>query len=142
MFSASAIDPRTIQAYLETHYCVDAQPAFTLQVGQVNAVLRVAHTQHNTDCSAYLTACNPYSQPLDDAANARRQAAMAAQLTRLKLAFLPGVGKHPSNQWPGEASFLVFGLTLQAAKALAAQYEQNAIIWNAADGIPQLIVLR
>jgi len=53
-----------------------------------------------------------------------------------------GIGKHPSNDWPGEDSFLVFGLNLEAARALGARFEQNGFIWSSADGVPQLILLR
>jgi hypothetical protein len=37
---------------------------------------------------------------------------------------------------------LVFGLTLEAAKAMGRTLEQNAIVWSAADAIPRLILLR
>ncbi len=89
-----------------------------------------------------MTACNPFSQRLSDATNAARQESVESELSRLGLAFLPGVGKHPAGKWPGEASFLVFGLTLDAAKALGNRFDQNAIIWSGTDAVPQLILLR
>jgi hypothetical protein len=52
------------------------------------------------------------------------------------------IGQHPSNAWAGEESFLCFGISLEAAKALGRRFEQNAIVWSAADAIPQLILLR
>ncbi len=139
---ASAIAPPTLQAYLETDYCVHGEPGFTLRVGRASAELLAAHKRRRTDCSAFLTACNPFSQPLDAAANAARQAALAKELSGRSLAFLPGVGQHPSNGWPGEDSFLVFGLTLEAAKALGTRLEQNGLVWSGADAVPQLILLR
>jgi hypothetical protein len=142
LLPASAIDPPTLQAYLETDYRVHGEPGFTLRVGRASAELLAAHKRRRTDCSAFLTACNPFSQPLDAAANAARQAALAKELSSRSLAFLPGVGQHPSNGWPGEDSFLVFGLTLEAAKALGTRLEQNGIIWSGADAVPQLILLR
>ena len=142
MLPASAIDPPTLQAYLETDYCVHGEPGFTLRVGRASAELLAAHKRRRTDCSAFLTACNPFSQPLDAAANAARQAALAKELSGRSLAFLPGVGQHPSNGWPGEDSFLVFGLTLEAAKALGTRLEQNGLVWSGADAVPQLILLR
>ncbi len=142
MLPASAIDPPTLQAYLETDYRVHGEPGFTLRVGRASAELLAAHKRRRTDCSAFLTACNPFSQPLDAAANAARQAALAKELSSRSLAFLPGVGQHPSNGWPGEDSFLVFGLTLEAAKALGTRLEQNGIVWSGADAVPQLILLR
>lgn len=142
MLPASVIDPPTLQAYLETDYRVHGEPGFTLRVGRASAELLAAHKRRRTDCSAFLTACNPFSQPLDAAANAARQASLAKELSSRSLAFLPGVGQHPSNGWPGEDSFLVFGLTLEAAKALGTRLEQNGLVWSGADAVPQLILLR
>ncbi len=79
----SVIDPATVQAYRETHYCVRGPSPLVLRIGQ-----------------------------------------------------------HPSNSWAGEESFLVFGVSLEAAKALGRRFEQNAIVWSAADAVPQLILLR
>ena len=142
LFSASTIDPATVQAFLETEYRVFAEPGFTLRVGQASAELLAAQKFHRTDCSAFLTACNPYSQAFDAASNAQRQVGLAKVLKQRSLAFAPGIGQHPGNGWPGEDSFLVYGLTLEAAKALGTRLEQNAFIWSGADAVPQLILLR
>lgn len=142
MFPESVIDRGTLQAYLETEYRVHGQPGFTLRAGQFSAQLLGAHLQGNADCSAFLTACNPFSRPLDEAANAQRQAALAKALSDLGLRYLAGIGQHPSNGWPGEESFLVFGLSLEAAKALGSRFEQNGFIWSGADAVPRLILLR
>ena len=142
MFSASAIDPHTIQAYLETEYRVLGMSAVALKVGQTSTELLAAHKHHGVDCSAFLTACNPFSQVLDADANTARQQALANELTRDGFAFVEGVGQHPSNLWPGEESFLVFGLSLADAKTLGARLEQNGFIWSGADGTPQLILLK
>lgn len=142
MFPDSVIDPATVQAYLETEYHVHGEAGLTLRVGVASSDLLSAHKRHKADCSAFLTACNPFSEPFDEAANAARQAALSEELSRRSLIFLPGIGQHPSNAWPGEASFLVFGLTLEAAKVLASKFEQNGFIWNGADAVPRLILLR
>lgn len=54
----------------------------------------------------------------------------------------PGEGKHPSGDWDGEASVLVLGIDLDDAKAAGNKWEQNAIVWSGADGVPQLILLQ
>ncbi|MEO5341122.1 MAG: DUF3293 domain-containing protein [Magnetococcus sp. MYC-9] len=140
--SGSCIDTATLQAYLETDYRVEGPPAFTLRVGTVSLELAAAHWAQRVESSAFISACNPYSQLLDEVANAERHAALEHQLCQSGLVCLPGVGRHPANPWPGEASLLVFGMTLEAAMALGSQWEQNAIIWNGADAKPQLILLR
>jgi hypothetical protein len=140
--SDTTIDAATIQAYRETEYRVDGNQPFALWIGRDSAALAVIHTRHRVDCSAYLTACNPYSQPLDEATNARRHADLGQELRQRSLIAFEGVGQHPSNQWPGEASYLILGLTLEAAKVLGHRLEQNAIVWSGADAFPQLILLR
>lgn len=142
MFSDSPIEHGTIQAYLETDYRTFGDDPLTLRIGVANPMLAALHKVHQIDCSGFITACNPFSQTFDEAANAERQAALARVLTLRSLTFIDGIGQHPSNQWPGEASFLVFGLKLEAAKTLGILLEQNAIIWSAADAVPQLIQLR
>ena len=142
LFADSVIDPVTIQAYLETDYRVHAEPPFALRVGHMSSDLLTTHKTHRAGSSAFITACNPFSQQLDEAENQDRQRNLAAELSRRGLTFLQGIGQHPSNNWPGEDSFLVLGLNLEAAKALGQRFEQNALVWSASDAIPQLILLR
>ena len=140
--SASLIDPHTVRAYTETAYHVHGEPGFTLRVGEPCAELLAAHARQGVDCSAYLTAWNPFSRKTDDDANAARQTELVDALTRLSIVCLPGLGRHPSNGWPGEDSVLALGLDLDAAKALGQRFEQNAIVWSGADAVPRLILLR
>jgi sugar phosphate isomerase/epimerase len=142
LLSESVIDPHTIRAYTETAYRVHGEPGFTLRVGEACAELLAAHARQGVDCSAFLTAWNPFSQPTDDIANAARQAELLDALSRLGLVCMPGLGRHPSNDWPGEDSVLALGLGLNAAKALGQRFEQNAIVWIGTDAVPQLILLR
>jgi Protein of unknown function (DUF3293) len=142
MQSTSLIGPTTLQAYRETEYRVHNGPGFVLRVGEFSEVLMTEHKRHKVDCSAFITAGNPFSAVLDDAANQDRQASLAHELTQRSLSFLPGMGEHPTNGWEGESSYLVFGLNLEAAKALGQRFEQNAVIWCGSDAIPQLILLR
>jgi len=140
--SDTTIDAATIQAYRETEYRVDGDKPFTLRIGQTCGALAAIYKRRRVDCSAFITACNPYSQQLDDSANARRHAELGHELRQRSLIAFEGLGQHPSNQWPGEASYLVLGLTLEAAKVLGNRLEQNAIVWSGADAVPQLILLR
>ena len=142
MFPDSSIPRETIEAYLETHYEVLGDAPATLRPGEFNAALRALHEARHVACSAFITACNPLSKSLDPATNAVLQKTLARELDALGFACIEGVGQHPSNQWPGEASFLVLGMTLDAAKTLGKKYDQNAIVWCGADAVPQLILLR
>jgi hypothetical protein len=77
-----------------------------------------------------------------EAFNARRQVELERELVRRGLAFIAGAGQHPTNGWLPEPSFLVFGLTQEAAEAEGRAWEQNAILWSGADVPPRLILLR
>ncbi|MFM0217795.1 DUF3293 domain-containing protein [Paraburkholderia caledonica] len=142
MFSDSDISRETIQAYLETDYRVHGDTPTTLKIGETNPTLATLHQTHGSACSAFITACNPFSQNTSDEFNAVRQQALADELKQRGLTSIDGIGQHPSNDWPSEASFLVLGLSLEAAKALGTRYGQNAIVWSDAGATPQLVLLR
>ena len=142
MFSDSIIDQRSIQAYLETDYHVLCEVPLTLNIGVANAGLAALHTTHSVEFSAYVTACNPYSQALDDSANDARQAVLVRELQQHGLTYIKGIGQHPTNGWTGEQSFLVLGLSREDARMLGARHEQNAIVWCGPDVMPELVLLR
>lgn len=142
MFQNSAIDPDTIRAYLETNYVVRGESSLILRVGQACPELAAIHRSHRVDCSAFLTAFNPFSQPLDEQENDRRHELLVQELKLRSLSVFEGYGSHPDNGWPPEASVLVPGLSLEASKSLGARLEQNAIVWSGGDAVPQLILLR
>lgn len=142
LVSSSSIDPGTVQAYLETEYRVSGDSPAILRVGITCPELAVLHSAHGANCSAFITAYNPYSRALGEADNKAFQAKLTREFQRGGLHFIDGLGQHPSNQWPGEPSFLVFNLALDSAKALGVRFEQNALIWSGADAVPQLILLR
>ncbi len=142
LFSKTDIDAATIKAYQETQYRVQSDSPFTLQIGVVNDALLNAHKLYRVECSAFLTACNPYSQIASASDNHVRQHQLANELARRGLRYFPGMVQHPSNQWPGEESFLVLGLNLESAKKLGEQFGQNAIVWCGASGLAELILLR
>ena len=93
------------------------------------------------DCSCFITACNPFSRSLDAHSNQLRQGDLAAELRHRSLSYQSGEGRHPTNGWPAEPSFLVLGLALEAAKSLGRCHEQNAIVWSGPDAVPQLVML-
>lgn len=98
MFPDSVIDACLIQAFRETHYRVHGAEPFTLVVDEPSAALAAAHKRFRTDCSAYITACNPLSEDVGPASNAQRHADLGLELARRSLAHIEGIGQHPSNQ--------------------------------------------
>jgi hypothetical protein len=114
----------------------------TLRIGDHSPSLVTLHKKYRVDSSAFLTACNPYSISCDQVENKTLQVALAGDLKLRSLSYVDGIGRHPLNGWPEESSYLVLGLSLAAAKSLGSKYQQNAIVWNGHDGIPQLVLLR
>lgn len=139
---SSLLDPDLIRAYRETEYRVHGTPGFVLRVDAASADLLALHARHRVTSSAFLTACNPYGRKLDSAENERRQRALAGALGARGFVCLPGIGQHPTGDWPGEDSILALGLRLDEAQALGDEFEQNAIVWAGADAVPRLILLR
>ncbi len=142
MFSESKLPPALIQAYCETEYRVFAETPFALTVGIASLELIALYQAHKVASAAFITAFNPFSQELTAEENHRRQAELAKELTRRSLEFVEGVGQHPSGDWPGEPSFLAFGLELEAAKSLGKAFEQNAIVWCGSEAVPNLVLLK
>jgi hypothetical protein len=146
MSATSNLAPALLQAYRETHYRVNSESSdsepLLLRVGEASKPLAILHKKFGVDCSAFITACNPWSESLPDAQNSRRQENLLHTLRTRSLRWLEGIGQHPSNQWPGEPSVLILGLSLAAAKVLAEDFEQNAFVWSGSDARPQLVLLR
>lgn len=113
-----------------------------MKVEEACPSLATLHRLRHVECSAFVTACNPYSQRLRAPTNAARHAALGRWLHRQGLRAIEGIGQHPSNGWLGEASYLILGLDLKPARCLGARLKQNAIVWSGADTLPQLILLR
>ena len=146
MFQDTALSPELIQAFLETYYRVHQNgpdaPPLALRVGEASPDLIALHRTHGVDCSAFLTAFNPFAKKVYDASNLQRQEALKQEVSRHRLVFLPGEGQHPTNGWPAEPSVLVLGLSLEAAKVMGRQYEQAAIVWIGPQAVPELVLLQ
>ncbi len=138
----SLVSSTLITAYGETEYRVMADRPFVLRIDEPCPELLDLYRSSKLPCAAFITACNPYSRAVSDSENTKRQTELAKELRNRSLKFLDGVGEHPSGDWPGEASYMVLGLSLEAAKSLGQRYEQNAIVWCGADGVPKLVLLK
>ena len=142
MDSKSLISLATTQAYSETEFRVFAEDTFVLQISQECEKLLGLYKAHQSNTCAFVTACNPLGEMVADDVNAESQSQLENELKFRGLHYIPGEGKHPVGDWPGEPSFLVFGLSQEAAKTLGKKYSQNAIVWCDWDAIPQLLLLR
>ena len=142
MLSESQIPAELILAYRQTHYKVQPPHGPILRIDEPSPELLRRQAAQGAACSAFITACNPYSRGLAPADNQQRHAALAQHLQGQGLTFFEALGQHPSNGWPGEPSYLVLGLDLPEARQLGEQLQQNAIVWSGPDAVPRLILLR
>lgn len=135
----NTLPPDLMQAFFDTHYIVHHEAPFVMHIGQPCPELKNLMAQHNALSAAFITAWNPFSQTLHAKENQESQDDLKANIKKRGLICIDGIGKHPSNNWPGEVSVLVLGLALEAAKSLARHYEQHAFVWAAGDGVPELV---
>jgi hypothetical protein len=136
---SSWLSTELLQAFSETHYIVHHESPFMMHIGQHCPELKALMAEQNVLSAAFITAWNPFSQNLPAKENQDRQDELKANLKKRGLICIDGIGKHPSNNWPGEVSVLVLGLDLEAAKSLARQYDQHAFVWALGDCVPQLV---
>lgn len=142
MFSESAIPEATIKAYLATDYKVMAAEPFVLNIGRASPELALRFKLDRTGSAAFITAWNPSGELTSDSENHAAQQRLLAEIKALGLPYLDGEGRDPSGLWPGEPSFLVFGISLEAAKKLARQFRQNGFVYAGSDATPRLLLLR
>lgn len=138
----SIISQETLKAYKETEFRVFSNPPITLKVSEKNTDLLHRYKQHNFHSCAFITACNPFGKTLSDENNLQLQENLASLLKQKDFSFVAGEGKHPTGDWPGEASYFIENITLEDAKNIGTLFQQNAIIWCNDDAIPCLILLR
>jgi hypothetical protein len=139
----TGITPELVAAYRATEYRVGSGvDAFVLRIDVRSEPLARLYAACGVRCAAFMTACNPHSRAQTTEANraalARLREALGANAYRL----IEAAGVDPSGVWPAETSVLALGLGLEDAKALGRRFDQNAIVWAAADAIPRLVLLR
>ena len=128
------------RAYRATDYTVQAPTSFTLHIGETSAACDGLLAAHGAEGAAFLTAWNPFSQPLPDAENRAAQARLAVDLDMVSTAIFPGEGKGEAGDWPPEPSLFALGITEADATRLAQAYRQNAYVWIAQGQSPRLVI--
>lgn len=127
-----------IDAYTNALYEIDTDPPIQFCISVKSAQLANLLARHNANSAAFITAHNPKSQKLTQAANSSRHEKLIEQLKQGKKQFVLGRSKDPSSQWPTEISILVFELSPDQAITLGREYGQNAIVFIEND-LPNLI---
>jgi hypothetical protein len=139
------ISDDVISAYRSANYRVESSgETFILHIDQYSEALSRLLTASGHPCAAFVTACNPWGKLQSSATNSVNSAHLAERLRQLpggEGRIIEGAGYDPVGAWPEEKSFLVLGLDLEASSALGRDFNQNAIVWAGADGIPKLVLL-
>jgi len=136
------ISVATIDAYLATDYQVNAEEQFILNVGRPCSELARWFQINNENQAAFITAWNPLGAQTSESINRIKEKKLIAEIEALDLSYFTGESQDPSGIWPSEPSLLVFGISLESAKALVKRYNQNGFVYIGNDSIPQLILLR
>lgn len=123
------MDDELRRAFEETHFIVHHRPAFTLRIGQLSPDLDLLLQQTGHNCAAFITAWNPMCRSLSESENNDRQHALLGELHLRKLRWVEGIGEHPTNGWPGEASVLVLGVQRSDAEDLVKMFEQMGCLF-------------
>lgn len=135
------MEPDLLAAYRRTEYRVsDGAYAFVMRVDEPSDALYACHAAFSVDCSTFLTAWNPRSEPTPTDANEAAMARLDHELAALGYFTLAGLGVDPTGVWAGEPSLLVLGLDQATGVALARRYGQNAILCAGADAVPRLVL--
>jgi hypothetical protein len=125
-------------AYLNTLYKV-FQPVLEIKIGLVNEELDVLLIKNNCTEWAYITAFNPYSQPLSAEQNKLRHAKLRDRLQHYRI--FEGEGAGEDANWQAEKSFLVIGITKSDAAKIGILSEQNAIVIGEKNKPAELLML-
>ena len=136
------ISPVDIQSYTDANYHIYEKPLFVINIGAKSSGLNKLYEGYEVSEAAILTAYNPMSQETNDKDNKLNNKQLELILKNQKLSYIRAEGICPNNNWPGEESFLILGMTLNAAKDLGKKFKQNAIVWSDQSTISQLILLR
>lgn len=134
-------DPALDRAFRATTYRVFVPGAapIDLIVGVASAALDVVLARHAVEDWAFITACNPRSNPSTSTENDARSAALRREIEAGEWRFYEGEGIPAGDDWMPEASFLVLGIPRERAIDLARRFEQHAIVAGRQGGAAELV---
>lgn len=123
------IHPSLIKAYREAKFVIETSSPITLFIGKSNKDLSIALQEHGVTSAAFITAHNPYSQPLSEVGNANAQSHLIENVKSRGYKYINGYGQDIAEKWTREESILILGITETEAEKLSDKYQQNAFVW-------------
>jgi hypothetical protein len=135
------LDERLIAAYRATDYVLFVGDGndVTLNIGKHNQDFDRVLDRRQATTAVVVTAYNPRSVVLSEAENGARHAALTALLDARGHDYALGEGRDPTGHWKPELECVVFGIPVALGLELARSFEQNAIVFVAKGGVPELV---
>lgn len=135
--ASTAADLET--AYRATTYLIrPTSGKLPLRIGESSPELEKLLIKSQCERWAFISAVNPESKRLSEAANAKRHRQLLALLSELKLSYYTGDGVPDTPNWPIEPGFFVCDIALEQALAIGKQFDQVAIVAGERGSAPQL----
>jgi hypothetical protein len=134
------VHPHLAAVYRDTDYVVE--------VGGHRHIVRIDEpcpgldgilTTYTPPAAAILTAYNPGSVLLSEAANAKTQTHLRMWLTARRLAVFEAMGNGRTGNWPPEPSLCAVGISRDVAHDLAWEFGQLAFVFLACTGRAELV---
>jgi hypothetical protein len=138
------IDPALEAAFRATAYWVADRDGrrFAIRIDSRCERLDDLLDAAGTMAWAYVTACNPRSQLLDDEENRLRMERLETVVRGRGFVVLPGEALADEPGWPAERSLLVLGIPESEAVEIASTFAQHAIVVGTAGSAARLVWIR
>lgn len=139
----SKVPPDKYKAYCKAEYrYAYGAKLTTLRIGEVSPELVKMYSETDLSSGVFITAHNPFGQrqsPLEnEAANER----LLTELESLTSYVAEGEWVDSSRDWSVEKGFFALGVSLETARNLGRQYQQDAVVWTGPDALAHLVLLR
>lgn len=130
-------DPQLHDNYHSTDYFCQN---FRIQPGVQPPEFQDFLQQNGWQSYAFITAWNPFSaQQLSLVENRKAHQYLIKVLNTNHLTFLPALAIDPTETWPTEEGVFLFDVSLKEMIELGRQFGQNAVLYGAAHGIPEIL---
>jgi hypothetical protein len=134
------IDQRLREAYLATTYEV-RHLGLHLRIGEENWHLQEFLIDNNAFSWAFISAWNPFSQPLPFSENEKRHSILMDFVKKKQWIFTEGFGVPQKDEWEAEKSLFILDITINEAIDLGKRFDQNAIVIGRLAKPPELLFL-
>jgi len=126
-------------AYHATTYLIRPMSGkLVLRIGEPSPELEQLLIKSRCQCWAFISAVNPESKRLSEAANANRHRQLLALISELKLPYYTGDGVPDAPGWPIEPGFFIREIGLKKALEIGKQFKQVAIVAGESGSAPRL----